>query len=469
MHIPLADIRRLLNPDAETTSDLLVTGYSTDSRTLQPGDLFIALRGPNHDGHDHIAAAFELGAVAVIVDHPLPVPGLQIVVPDTLAALQRLAVWARERWGGKVIGVTGSAGKTTTKDVIAHVLSTGFFTGKTVGNFNNHIGVPLSILRLPDDCKLAVLELGMNHAGEIRDLSQIARPSVGVVTNVGYAHVEFFPDSIEGVARAKRELIEALPASGTAILNADDERVARFREVHSGRTLTFGFRNPADVHATGVEFIPGGCRFHCDGVAFETSLTGAHGVLNVLAALAVARSFELPFDTLTTAVASFRTGSMRGERLVKNGIVVFNDCYNANPEAMRAMIDVLSAETAVRRIAVVGEMLELGQSAEPLHRGMGSYLAGRGIDVVIGIRGAARFIVDEAVKAGLSDSAAHFFQDPVEAGRLLRGMLREGDAVLFKGSRGVRVEKALDAAFADSPAVPLPLATDDTRNTKAVH
>jgi UDP-N-acetylmuramoyl-tripeptide--D-alanyl-D-alanine ligase len=292
----------------------------------------------------------------------------------------------------------------------------------------------------------------MNHAGEIRALSGIAHPEVGVVTNVGYAHVEFFGDSIEGVARAKRELIEELPASGVAVLNADDERVARFREVHPGTTITFGIRNPADVQATDVQLVNGGARFRCDGTAFETALAGTHGVLNILAGIATARAFGVRAEQLREAVATFTSGKMRGERTVRNETVVLNDCYNSNPEAMRAMIDVLAAEKAARRIAVVGEMLELGQSAEPLHRGVGSYLACRGIDVVIGIRGAARFIVDEAVKAGLSDSAAFFFENPVEAGRLLRGILRKGDAVLFKGSRGVQVEKALETAFAVDPA-----------------
>ena len=380
---------------------------------------------------------------------------LQIVVPDTLAALQQLAVWARGRWGGRVAAVTGSAGKTTVKDIVAHLLATKFETGKTIGNFNNHVGVPLSILRLPDSCTVAVLELGMNHAGEIRALARIARPEAGLVTNVGYAHVEFFRDSIEGVARAKRELIEELPSSGTAILNDDDERVARFRDIHPGPVITFGIRNPADVQATGVQFVAGGSRFECDGTSFETTLAGAHGVLNMLAGIAAARAFGVPAGGLREAVATFTSGHMRGEKSVLNEIVVFNDCYNSNPEAMRTMIDVLAAENAARRIAVVGEMLELGQSAEPLHRGVGSYLACRGIDVVIGIRGAARFTVDEAVKAGLSDSAAFFFEDPVEAGGLLRGMLRKGDAVLFKGSRGVRVEKALEAAFRRGAPMPL--------------
>src|ERR1051326_5898804 len=253
MRIPLAEIqfalgnKGLLRPVAE--------GYSVDTRTLQAGDLFFALRGPNHNGHDHVINAFERGAVAAVVDHPVAAHGPQIQVPDALVALQQLAIWARKRWGGDVVAVTGSAGKTTTKDVIAHLLSTAYPTGKTVGNFNNHVGVPLSILRLRDDCKVSVLELGMNHSGEIRQLARIATPQVGVITNIGYAHGEFFSDGIEGVARAKRELIEELPASGTAILNADDERVAQMRQVHRGSTITFGIRNSADMRATDVRLI----------------------------------------------------------------------------------------------------------------------------------------------------------------------------------------------------------------------
>src|SRR5438876_9051748 len=196
------------------------TGWSVDTRTQNRGDVYFALRGPNHDGHDYAAAAVEKGEAAVVVDREVGVDN-QLVVSDTLRALQGLGAWARHRWGGKAIGVTGSAGKTTTKDAIAHLLAVEMAVGKTVGNFNNHVGVPLSILRLPDDCRAAVLEIGMNHAGEIRELAAIAKPDIGVVTNVGYAHVEFF-DSIDGVADAKRELITALPPQGIAVLNADD-------------------------------------------------------------------------------------------------------------------------------------------------------------------------------------------------------------------------------------------------------
>ena len=215
----------------------LVSGWSVDSRSLVAGDLYFALRGPYHDGHDYVEQAIQKGAAGVVVDHPIAGVHNALVVHNTLATLQSLASRARKRWSGQVIGVTGSAGKTTTKDAIWRLLSAEMKVGKTIGNLNNHVGVPLSILRLPEECPVAVLEMGMNHAGEIRALAEIARPNVGVVTNVGYAHTENF-DGIEGVALAKRELIDALPADGTAVLNADDSRVAGFV---APRTVTFGF------------------------------------------------------------------------------------------------------------------------------------------------------------------------------------------------------------------------------------
>jgi UDP-N-acetylmuramoyl-tripeptide--D-alanyl-D-alanine ligase len=416
-----------------------VSGWSVDTRTLAPGDLYFALRGPNHDGHDFAGRAMAQGACAVVAERPMDGA---IVVSDTLRALQRLAGSARERWGGTVIGVTGSAGKTSTKDAIAHLLNSAFPVGKTVGNFNNHIGVPLSILRLPDEARVAVLEMGMNHAGEIRELCAIARPDVGVVTNVGWAHAENFA-SIEGVALAKRELIESLPRGGTAILNADDERVAAFAGVHPGPKVTFGIAKPAEVRGENVELIPSGAKFRACGTEFETPLAGRHGVMNVLAAIAAARVFGLPASGLVDAVRVFAPGAMRGEQFVSGGIRILNDCYNSNPEAARAMLDVLQATPARRRIAVLGEMLELGRVAEPLHREVGNYVAGRGIDVLIGIRGAARHMVDEALAAGLPGGAAYFFDDPADAGDFAGTLAEPGDAVLFKGSRGVKVEKAM--------------------------
>jgi UDP-N-acetylmuramoyl-tripeptide--D-alanyl-D-alanine ligase len=447
MIFPLSVVGRVSRP-ARVLQDPLVTGWSVDTRTLSPGDLFFALRGPNHDGHAYVTLALEKGAAAAVVEHPVPGANV-LVVPDTLAALQNLAAWARQHWAGRIVGVTGSAGKTTAKDAIAHLLAVELPVGKTVGNLNNHVGVPLSILRLPDESRVGVLEMGMNHAGEIRELAAIAKPDIGVVTNVGYAHVEAF-DSIEGVALAKRELIEALDSqTGIAVLNADDSRVLRFREIHAGRTIAFGLSDAADVRATDIAFTPEGASFHVDGVDFQTTLAGRHGVLNLLAAIAVARIFEIPLRRLREAVATFTIGKMRGERLEHDGITIWNDCYNSNPEAVRAMLEVLRSTHARRRIAVLGEMLELGRAAECLHRQVGRYAAESGIDELVAVQGAARFIAEEAMGAGMPPHSVHFFEHSGNAaGEFVRQLAQPGDAMLFKGSRGVQIERTMERVLA---------------------
>jgi UDP-N-acetylmuramoyl-tripeptide--D-alanyl-D-alanine ligase len=426
--------------------DAMVTGWSVDSRTLQPGDLFFALRGPVNDGHAHITQAFEKGAIAAVVEESTG-GGRELRVDDTLRTLQQLAAWARREWRGDVVAVTGSAGKTTTKDVIAEMLATEITTAKTHGNLNNHVGLPLSLLRLDETARVAVLEMGMNHAGEIRALAAIARPDVGVVTNVGYAHIENF-ESIEDIAAAKRELIEALGDRGTAVLNADDERVAQFAGAHSGRTLFYGQSANAQVRAEDVEYSRGdgspGVRFRVGAARFESSLTGRHSVSNLLAGIAVAGIYGVPPDRLKEKVQQLTPGKMRGERLRHNGVLIFDDCYNSNPDAVRAMLEVVRDTPAGRRIAVLGEMLELGRWAEPLHRDVGNYAAVCGFDVLVGIRGAACYMVDAVKRAGLTADAAFFFDDPEEAGRLLRTLAQPGDVILFKGSRGVHVERALE-------------------------
>ncbi|HEY3935993.1 MAG TPA: UDP-N-acetylmuramoyl-tripeptide--D-alanyl-D-alanine ligase [Bryobacteraceae bacterium] len=431
---------------ATPATDLRVRGWSIDSRTVGEGDLFFAIKGDRFDGHAFTAAALERGAVAAVVSEavtPAATHGLLLQVGDTLRALQALAHWARRNWGRPIVAVTGSAGKTGTKDIIAELLSVRLRIGKTVGNLNNHIGLPLTLLRIPDDAEVAVVELGMNHAGEIRHLASIAEPQYGVVTNVGYAHVESF-DSIEGVAAAKRELIESLPASGIAVLNADDPLVLKFREVHPDRALSYGFSAKADIQATEVEIHPNGAAFTVRGVRFHSHLSGRYGVSNVLAGLAVAHLFHIEFSELADTVARLSPGKMRGERHHWRDITVLNDSYNSNPEAARNMIDVLCAEAAKRRIAVLGEMLELGHMSGKLHRDLGAYAARAGVDVLIGIRGAARLMVEEAQNAGLSEAAAFFFEDSEAAGFFLRDFARPGDAILFKGSRGTYVERALD-------------------------
>jgi len=422
-----------------------ITGWSVDSRSVAPGDLFFALRGPNHDGNVYVEEVLRKGAVAAVANDVKP--GVVLVVPDTLDALQTTASWARTQWGGDVIGVTGSAGKTSTKDVIAAMLAASMPVGKTIGNLNNHVGLPLSILRLPSEARVAVLEMGMNHAGEIRDLCAIAKPRIGVVTNVGYAHMEAF-DSIEGVAAAKRELIEGLSADGVAVLNADDPLVAKFRDVHRGYTLTFGINSPADVRGEDLHLTDHGVSFSVGGLRFESALVGRHSVFNILAGLAVASLYGIGFAKLVDVVRDLAAPPMRGQRIVHDGVVVLNDCYNSNPEAARAMIEVLRDTPAKRRIAVLGEMLELGRWSEPLHRDVGRYAAASGIDVLIGIRGEACHLVDAAREAGLAVNAAFFFSDATAAGEHLRRIAQPGDAILFKGSRGSHVEHALERFLA---------------------
>jgi UDP-N-acetylmuramoyl-tripeptide--D-alanyl-D-alanine ligase len=451
MTLTFEQIARLIGAKPLASTGV-ISGWSIDSRTIVPGDCFFALRGPTHDGHDYVASVFERGAALAIVDHEIPAAGPQMIVEDTTRALQALGSGARQIWNGTVIGVTGSAGKTTTKETIAALVATEFFTGRNLGNLNNHLGLPLSILRLADAAKIAVLEMGMNHEGEIRGLAAIAQPQIGDVTNVGWAHTENFPDGIEGVARAKSELIQALPPDGVAILNADDPRVREFRKLHSGRTIFFGFTPDAEVRAENVELSPEGARFRSLGVDFESPLAGRHGVSNALAGIAAARALGIAPVRLRDAVRSLAPGKMRGEQTRVHGVTIINDCYNANPEAMRSMLELLRDTPATRRIAVLGEMLELGPEAEALHRSLGRFAAEQGMNAVIGIRGAGRWIVDEAIAAGLSGGAALFFETPEEAGEYLKGFLRPGDAVLFKGSRGVRVERALEGALAEETA-----------------
>ncbi len=429
----------------KSDSQARITGWSVDSRSIAQGDLFFALRGPNHDGNAYVEEVLNKGAVAAVANEMRPGPVL--VVPDTLVALQSTGSWARKQWGGDVIGVTGSAGKTSTKDVIAAMLAVGMPVGKTIGNLNNHVGVPLSILRLPGEARVAVLEMGMNHAGEIHDLCAIAKPRIGVITNVGYAHMEAF-DSIDGVAAAKRELIEGLPADGVAVLNADDPLVSRFREVHPGPTITFAINCDADIRAEQVDLTDHGVSFTVAGERFESALVGRHSVLNILAGFAVASLYGIRPAQLVDVVKNLAPPPMRGQRLVHDGVVILNDCYNSNPDAARAMIDVLRDTPAKRRIAVLGEMLELGRWSESLHRDVGRYAAESGIDVLIGIRGEACSLVDAAREAGLAVNAAFFFPDATAAGEHLRRIAQPGDAILFKGSRGSHVEHALERFLA---------------------
>ncbi len=427
-------------------------GYSIDSRTLAPGELFFAVKGERLDGHDYVEAALEAGAVAAVIakdqaSRYAAGRGL-LLVEDPLNALQTLAIAVRKLWGKPVVGVTGSTGKTTTKEAIAQLLATRFQVHKSVGNLNNHFGLPLQLLKLQPEHEIAVMELGMSHAGEITALARIAQPDLGVVTNVAPVHLEFFK-SLGDIARAKYELIESLPAGGTAVLNADDEYVAQFGRGFRGRVVTYGVCHPADVRAENIE------QRGAEGSIFEVvseaarhqaklPLVGMHNVYNALAAVAVAAARGLPLEQAVAALAALSAGDKRGQLLEVAGAAVINDCYNSNPRALESMVDVLAGmpvSRGGRRIVVAGEMLELGPSAAELHRRCGRYLAQRKIDLLVGVRGEAQHLVEGAAEEKIP---AQFLASPEDAGRWLAENVRPGDLVLLKASRGVRLEKALE-------------------------
>lgn len=424
-------------------------GYSIDSRTVGAGEVFFAVKGDRFDGHDFVQSALEKGAVAAVVRSDqlrcFDDKSRLLAVDDTLAALQKLATAVRKVWGKPLVGVTGSAGKTTTKDAIAHVLASRFRVLKSEGNFNNHFGLPLMLLKLEPEHDVAVIEMGMSHAGEITALAKIAQPEIGVVTNVAPVHLEFF-DSLAGIARAKYELIESLPANGTAVLNADDEYVSQFGRDFKGRVITYGAAPTADVRADNIQSCgTEGTQFDIITAGIRECATlplvGAHNVLNALAAVSVALARGLKLSDAVAALATLTPGDKRGQVLQVGNITVINDCYNSNPKALNTMVDALANMKAGRRIVVAGEMLELGPAGEAMHRDAGKHLAEKKIDVLLGVRGLAQAMVEGARQAG---AKAEFVATPEEAGEWLARETRYGDVVLLKASRGVKLEKALE-------------------------
>jgi UDP-N-acetylmuramoyl-tripeptide--D-alanyl-D-alanine ligase len=430
----------------------LATGYSIDTRTLSPGDLFFAVRGERYDAHDFVAAALQRGARAAVVARSKVTELLDLahthtllIVDDPLIALQTLAAAVRRHWNKRVIGITGSAGKTTTKEAVAAVLGARFAVLKSQGNLNNEFGMPLQLLKLEPEHEIAVIEMGMSHAGEIAALARIAHPDWGVVTNVGSAHAQNFPDSVAGIARAKYELVQSLPASGVAILNCDDPYVGQFGRDFHGRSIYFGMGPCADPRASNIEELGAeGMRFQVTAGETQATVTlpllGRHNIWNAMAAIAAGLEAGIPLAECASAAGQLRPPDKRGEVLRIGDATVINDCYNSNPEALKSMISTLAAMPAKRRILVAGEMLELGPESISLHRECGRAAAEAGIDLVVGVRGNAQHLVDGAREAG---ALAIFLSLPLEAGEWLKAELRPGDAALLKASRGVGLEQAL--------------------------
>jgi UDP-N-acetylmuramoyl-tripeptide--D-alanyl-D-alanine ligase len=370
--------------------------------------------------------------------------------------LQHLAAAVRRHWGKRVVAVTGSAGKTTTKEAIATVLGTQFAVLKSQGNLNNGYGLPLQLLKLQPAYQVAVIEMGMSSAGEIAALAKIAAPEWGVITNVGSAHAEFFPDGIAGVARAKYELIQSLPAHGTAFLNCDDAYVSQFGRDFTGRVIYFGRGPCADPRVDSTESLgTEGFRVHVRAgeskASFPLHLLGEHNVSNAMAAIAAGVASGIPLETCCTALAELQPDEKRGKVVMVRGAKLINDSYNSNPEALKAMIETLASipiPANGRRILVAGEMLELGPQSADLHASCGEKAVQAGIDVIIGVRGHAKNITDRAGERGVESL---FYGTPEEAGKWLRQNLRAEDVVLLKASRGVRLERALEILTAEKP------------------
>lgn len=439
---------RIVSGDA----DRPFAGVSTDSRAIAAGTLFIALKGDRFDGHAFLREAVAGGATGLMVSREpdVPVDATVIVVRDTLAALQQLARSVRQSSGTRVIAITGSAGKTTTKEVTADLLSLRYRVFRNRGNLNNHIGLPLSLIELRHAPDLAVVELGMNHAGEIRTLVGIAEPDVRVWLNVGDAHIGHF-GTRDAVADAKAEILEGATAAALVVANADDPLVMTHMRGIAARVVTFGESTAADVRATAV-FDRGfdGVMAEVHTPAGSTTLTvplpGRAYLWNVLAALAVALHFDVPLAAIAEHVARLRPMARRGlTTRTPRGLRVVDDSYNASPAAVRAaLVSLAKTPTPGRRVAVLGEMRELGDHAVPLHRECGE-AAARAVDVLVVVGGdPARALAQAAQDAGLPVGAIHSFPTSVAAADAIEGIVAPGDLVLVKGSRGVRTDVVAD-------------------------
>lgn len=438
--------------------ETVINSVSIDSRTLLAGDLFFALVAAR-DGHEFIDAALEKGASGVVIHTGVPGPGpsrsgtepVIIQVADTTTALQDLGRFVRRASGARVVAITGSAGKTTTKDTIAAFLSGKYRVTKNQGNLNNHLGLPLSLLDLRHGADIAVMELGMNHAGEIRVLVNIAEPDVRVWTNVGDAHLGHFA-SRAAIADAKAEILDAARPDDVLICNADDPLVMARVDAFRGPRITFGVAADADVRGENVE--PLGLegtrltvRTGQSAVEMRTPLLGDGNVSNLLAAVAVAAHFGVPLKDLVACASRLQPAAHRGAVLrLSQGVVVVDDSYNSSPSALLRALDVLAREPrAGRKAAVLGEMLELGEHSVGLHRTCGAAAAAAGLDRLIAVGGdAAQVLADAAVDAGMSADAVTWTASSGAASDLIIAWLTAGDLILVKGSHGIRTDMVVD-------------------------
>lgn len=430
-----------------------VRGISIDTRSLKPGELFVAVAGARFDGHDFLGSAAAKGAAAALVHREvLAPPGLDLVrVEDTTRALGDLARHVRMSGRLPLVAITGSAGKTTTKDMTAALLEARGRVLRTEANLNNRYGVPLTLFRLQPEHTAAVLEMGMSAAGELSQLTRIARPDVAVITNVAAVHLEFF-DSVDAIARAKAEILEGLRPLGAAVLNWDDPRTRRIGEDHKGDVIWFGQDRMCDVSAEDVRGSADGMRFRLrlEGTrqAVLLPLPGAHFVQNFLAAAAAAHRLGIAPEQIAARAGELKAASRRGQQArLGQDVTLLDDSYNSNPSAVQAAVQALQLAPRGRRVAFLGDMLELGPEAAKLHEQTGAGVAAA-LDVLVGVGPHSAALIKGAGKAGLRAAALHWFADAAAAAAAAPELVRPGDAVLVKGSRGVRMEQVADALVA---------------------
>ncbi len=425
-------------------ADVTFLGANNDTRKLQPGQLFVALKG-ERDGHDFIPAALGNGAAAVLCnrtvgDHPA------IVVEDTRKALGDIARGERQRIGMKVVGVTGSVGKSTTKEMICAVLSDTYRVSKTPANHNNDIGMPMAVLSMPEDTEVAVLEMGMNHFREIAYLASIAQPDVAVITNIGTMHIEHL-GSQQGILQAKLEILEGMGENGKVLLNGDDSLLWNLHRRPEMKATYFGMANPECQYlASDVEQVEGQLRFNArygqSSISMELSLEGLHYVTDAMAAIGVGIELGVVEDKIRSALAKFENMAGRQEIFEAKGCTIIKDCYNAGPESMAAALAVLGNKPG-RHVAVLGDMLELGMCTQAEHYRVGR-IAAEKADIVLAYGPNGSRIVSGALTGGMPASMAKSYEDRNEVVAAMNRMIRAGDVILVKGSRGMRMELILD-------------------------
>jgi UDP-N-acetylmuramoyl-tripeptide--D-alanyl-D-alanine ligase len=435
-------------------------GITTDSRKVAKDNLFIPLVGEKFDGHDYIEQCFNSGAAVCLTQKPIPETAncTAVLVKDTAKALRDVATWHRNKYSIPVVGITGSVGKTSTKDMIACVLATKYEVLKTQGNFNNEIGLPLTLLNLEDKHEAAVIEMGMSGLGEIGRLTAVAQPEIAVITNIGVSHIEKL-GSQQGILKAKLEILEGLQPGGLVVLNGDDPLLKEqcgklgFHTVFYGldANLDYCAQNYQSMGEEGTSFT---ISIKDNSYSVRIPVPGVHNVYNALAAIAVGLKMNIPMEIIIKGIAEYSPGNMRQNIITHKGIKIINDAYNASPQSMQAAINVLEELSAKSRgIAVLGDMLEMGDMAKELHYSVGSFIKDKKIDFLISVGNDSKNITQAVIDSGNNSITLCHFENNSDALNYISGIIKQGDYILIKGSRGMKMEQLAEGLL-NSQAVP---------------